>query len=195
MYVSKFIFLINIFKNLKKLANEIDIDFNELEHLDIKIILNAINNLEQDKLKKIILDNIRSNKRSFKFSRFVLTPDFVKDQNDFDFFHEIDTKENYITNKIIHGDLLFLRKKIDYRLLNNKIIIIENADPGFDFLFSHNIKGLITKYGGANSHMAIRCMELGLPAIIGLGTKKYLELINVKKIFIDCRNKNYSIIQ
>ena len=53
----------------------------------------------------------------------------------------------------------------------DKIVLIENADPGFDFLFSYKIKGLITKYGGANSHMAIRCMELGLPAIIGSGDK------------------------
>ena len=29
------------------------------------------------------------------------------------------------------------------------------------------IKGLITKYGGVNSHMAIRCAELSVPAAIG----------------------------
>ena len=34
------------------------------------------------------------------------------------------------------------------RLHNNKIILIENADPGFDWLFNFNIKGLITKFGG-----------------------------------------------
>ena len=44
--------------------------------------------------------------------------------------------------------------------LSKKIILIENADPGFDWLFNFNIKGLITKFGGANSHMAIRCNEL-----------------------------------
>ena len=33
--------------------------------------------------------------------------------------------------------------------------------------FSHNIRGLVTKYGGANSHMAIRCLELSIP--IGVG--------------------------
>ena len=30
----------------------------------------------------------------------------------------------------------------------------------------YKIEGLITKYGNSNSHMAIRCIELGLPAII-----------------------------
>ena len=48
---------------------------------------------------------------------------------------------------------------------------IENADPGFDFIFSHNIKGLITAFGGPNSHMSIRCNEFGIPAAIGIGEK------------------------
>ena len=42
--------------------------------------------------------------------------------------------------------------------------------------------------------MAIRCMELGLPAIIGVGDKIYDQLSMSKKIFIDCNNKKYSVI-
>ena len=78
--------------------------------------------------------------------------------------------------------------------ISNKIVLIENADPGYDFLFSYKINGLITKYGGANSHMAIRCMEIGLPAIIGVGEKIYKNFLQSKKIYIDCSNRNYSII-
>ena len=36
--------------------------------------------------------------------------------------------------------------------LFGKIICIDNADPGYDWIFTKGIKGLITKYGGANSH-------------------------------------------
>ena len=54
----------------------------------------------------------------------------------------------------------------------------------------YKIEGLITKYGNSNSHMAIRCIELGLPAIIGIGDKLSMS----KKIFIDCNGKKYSII-
>ena len=56
------------------------------------------------------------------------------------------------------------------------------------------IEGLITKYGNSNSHMAIRCMELDLPAIIGVGYKIDDKLFMSKKIFIDCNGKKYSII-
>jgi len=68
-------------------------------------------------------------------------------------------------------------------------VLIENADPGFDFLFSHNIKGFISKYGGANSHMSIRCLELGIPAIIGVGQKNYDEIKKSEFIQFDCKQK------
>ena len=57
--------------------------------------------------------------------------------------------------------------------MNNKIILIENADPGYDWIFSYKIRGLITKYGGVNSHMSIRCEEKQLPAIIGVGEELF----------------------
>ena len=79
-------------------------------------------------------------------------------------------------------------KKTD--LINNKIVVIENADPGFDYIFSYKIKGLITKFGGANSHMSIRCMELNIPAIIGLGRFDYeKKIVNSKNVFFNSKEK------
>ena len=101
---------------------------------------------------------------------------------------------NYITKKTKISEIVEFKKLNNLRKINKKIVLIENADPGFDFLFSYKIDGLITKYGGSNSHMAIRCMELGLPALIGVGDKIYNDLSKSKKIFIDCNNKKYSII-
>ena len=64
--------------------------------------------------------------------------------------------------------------------------MIENADPGFDWIFTYKIKGLITKFGGINSHMAIRCRELKIPAAIGCGEKLFSDLLKEKKIILDC---------
>ena len=80
-------------------------------------------------------------------------------------------------------------KKIFLKKFINKIVMIERADPGYDYLFTYSILGLITKYGGANSHMAIRSAEKNLPAAIGVGTKIYNQLINFKIIKMDCKNK------
>ena len=76
-----------------------------------------------------------------------------------------------------------LDKKLEIKHLSNKIIFIENADPNYDWIFAYKIKGLVTKFGGINSHMAIRCSELSIPAVIGCGEQIYLSLTE-KKITI-----------
>ena len=68
--------------------------------------------------------------------------------------------------------------------------MIENADSGFDWIFSQKISGLITKYGGVNSNMAIRCAELGIPAAIGCGEQRFEKLKNLKIICLDCATSN-----
>ena len=161
----------------------------------IALILKSFHFVEQEKLKKTILRNILSNQISYKFSQSIIAPNIVIDSKDFLYHYNLNCIANYITNKTTTGEVIKLKQNLkNFRNLSGKIILIENADPGFDFLFSYKIKGLITKYGGSNSHMAIRCMELGLPAIIGVGDMIYEDFVNSKKVYIDCNNKKYSII-
>jgi len=93
---------------------------------------------------------------------------------------------NFITQKKITAEILILRSEKSKPSLKNKIIIIEGADPGYDWIFSQEIAGLITKYGGVNSHMAIRCAEFGIPAAIGCGEQRYEMLIESNKVHLDC---------
>ena len=93
---------------------------------------------------------------------------------------------NFITKNKIIGETYFLINKFKRLKLKNKIVMIENADPGFDWIFTYKIKGLITKFGGINSHMAIRCRELKIPAAIGCGEKLFSDLLKEKKIILDC---------
>ena len=73
--------------------------------------------------------------------------------------------------------------------------MIDNADPGFDWIFIKNPSGLITKYGGMASHMAIRCAELGLPAAIGCGETLFEKLKESKKISMDCKKEDILILE
>jgi phosphoenolpyruvate-protein kinase (PTS system EI component) len=70
--------------------------------------------------------------------------------------------------------------------IKNKIVLIESADPGFDWIFTCGIKGLVTAYGGANSHMAIRANELHIPAAIGVGEAFFKEIMKKKILTLDC---------
>ena len=192
---SKYIFtkaIDEIFSCLKDLGKEVKINSNDLEHISIKTILEAYNNLSVEKLGLFLKKEINKNKRYYKVSSSIKLPDVITSSKDVFFHYETQSTGNFVTNLKVNGKIKILNKKNMQNVkikLDNQIIFIENADPGFDFIFYHNIKGLVTKYGGSNSHMAIRCMELGIPAVIGLGEKKYDFFAKQTNIQIDCQNK------
>ena len=76
-----------------------------------------------------------------------------------------------------------------------KIVLIPSADPGYDWIFSHGIGGFITMYGGANSHMAIRAGELGIPAAVGVGEKQFQQYKNALCLEIDAQGKTIKILR
>ena len=73
--------------------------------------------------------------------------------------------------------------------------MIPSADPGYDWIFSRNIAGFITSYGGANSHMAIRAGELNIPAVIGTGETLFAQLSKAKIVHLDCANQKVTVLQ
>ena len=116
-------------------------------------------------------------------------PYLITNFNDFFIASNLLTKPNFVTSKIITRKVIEIKNKKSDLNLFNKIILIENADPGFDWIFSKRIGGLITKYGGVNSHMSIRCEELNIPAVIGLGNDNFEKIKNDSLITINCKNK------
>ena len=77
--------------------------------------------------------------------------------------------------------------------LANKIVLIEGADPGYDWIFTHNIIGLITKYGGSASHMTIRANEFNLPAAIGCGENLFSKIVKSDQIELNCAEKYINV--
>ena len=101
-------------------------------------------------------------------------------------FFLLNEEPNYITQKNVTAATV---SDVMNQDLAGKIVFVQSADPGYDFLFSHNIGGLITQFGGANSHMAIRCAEMGIPAIIGAGERNYNEWSSYDVLLLDCLKK------
>lgn len=73
--------------------------------------------------------------------------------------------------------------------LEGRIVCIENADPGFDWIFTKGIKALVTRFGGANSHMSVRCAELGIPAAIGCGDQIFERIANAPSAELNCSER------
>ena len=150
-------------------------------------------NLTTDKNIESLKRHINENKNEYNSNKSIFLPDVIRNcENLFIQFKNFD-KINFISSKSITSKIeKFNKQKIKKNY--NCIVCIENADPGYDFLFNKNIKGLITKYGGLNSHMAIRCSELNLPSLIGVGEKNFNKIITHKIININCKEKKLNYI-
>ena len=182
-----------IFYNLISLSKTMGINRDDLNHISIRTILDSYNNLSIERLENILKNEIKKSKKMFSITKAIKLPEVIKDEDDVFLFEQITKSGNFITEKSITKTKYFLKnlnEKNIFKNCNGKIIFIENADPGYDFLFNFNILGLVTKYGGANSHMAIRCSELNIPAVIGVGEKKFDELQKYQIIEINCLTKN-----
>lgn len=141
-----------------------------------------------------IKQKIEQGKSWHESSLTIETPHFITKPDDLDVIYHRQSSPNFVTDKEIIGEVVFLGATPTAESLDGKIVLIEGADPGYDWIFLHEIKGLLTKYGGAGSHMTIRCAEFGLPAAIGCGSYWFEQLIQCNRVSLNCRNKQLTIL-
>ena len=121
-------------------------------------------------------------------SRLVRLPHLIDTVEDVDVIRVPLGEPTYITRKAVTASVVILEVG-EVVPIDGRIVLTERADPGFDWIFSHDIKGLVTKFGGANSHMAIRCAEFGLPAAIGCGDRLFASLAHAQAIELNCASQ------
>lgn len=171
-------------------GKELNISKEDLSHLDINNILSLQSTIYKDPPSKKFRNEIQRHKEEYKVTQAIKLPPLIINSNDILYFSSLQSQPNFITQKIITAKIA-LESDVE---LENKIVLIDSADPGYDYLFTKNIAGLITCYGGANSHMAIRCSELSLPAVIGVGEDRFKTYKNANKLTIDSLNNQVFIL-
>ncbi len=187
---SKFIFsksLDMIFKNIKKLFKRLKLNLDDASYVNINSILSFYDNLDNSNLRKILSNEIKNNKKQYILNNSIKVPSVITKTRDL-FINNENSKINFVTNGTVSSKLLILNNNQKSKL-RGKIVLIENADPGYDYIFDQKIKGLITKFGGINSHMSIRCSELSIPAAIGIGESIFDKIKDKNYITIDCTTK------
>lgn len=127
---------------------------------------------------------IKLKKKKFALTKMIELPQLILSEQDFYGFERNASEPNYVTSKSIEANCVSTVDEPSQ--IKGKIVFIEQADPGYDWMFAYGLAGLITKYGGANSHMAIRSAELNLPAAIGVGDKLYDEFKTASIIRLNC---------
>ncbi len=193
---AKFYFSKNIdlvFKMLNKIGSRNNIKKKDLCYLDIKTILDFYYNLELQDIEKKLKNQIKENKESYQKNNLIKLPKNLIYKSDVFFFTEKFPKSNFVGSGDTTGNIIHIDKITDNKF-ENKIVCIASADPGYDYIFSRKIKGLITMFGGINSHMAIRCSELGIPAAIGVGERMFNEITNSRISRLNAISEKIDII-
>ena len=122
-----------------------------------------------------LAERIAGQRDAYEVTRALRLPHLICQASDIDVVRLPLGQPTFITGQSVTAPARRLDAE-GRRPIDGCIVLIESADPGFDWIFSHAIAGLVTKYGGANSHMAVRCAEFGLPAAIGCGERLYATL-------------------
>ncbi len=168
-----------------ELGEHYGISKEDMAHLDIHDILSLYASLYSKSPKQKLLDSISRHKEEYKLTLAIKLPPLITTKEQIFAFQTQQVMPNFITQKSITA----LKALHTDSNLEGKIVLIYAADPGFDYLFTKNIAGFITCYGGANSHMAIRASEQNMPAVIGVGEEQYQKYCKAERIMIDCQSE------
>ncbi len=121
-------------------------------------------------------------------NRTVLVPDVITGPDDLAVVRYNGSQPNFCGGTRVVRRPILIDNAPRSEDISGQVVLIESADPGFDWILTRDIAGLITRYGGAASHMAIRCAEFGLPAAIGVGAR-FEALAQAARVDLDPANR------
>jgi glutamine kinase len=187
---AKFVFTKNISDALEGIASwgeSIGLSREELSLLKVDDILDCMITVDGENIEDHLRSLSDAGAERYSTTQALRLPQLLYDEEGAHVVPLQVSQPNFITLKNIVGECVLLDgHDVDTSIIVNKIVLIENADPGFDWIFAHGLIGLVTMFGGVNSHMAIRCAEFGLPAAIGCGEQIFEHLRQAKAIEIKC---------
>ena len=174
---------------ISEIGKNLDIDKEDLSFCDINVFQEMY--ISSNDPKEMLLRSIEFGKALHDHTCKLSLPPLIASPDDLWGFQWPEASPNFITQKEVIAEVSEIKDK---NALNGKIVCIPNADPGFDWLFSRSISGLVTTWGGANSHMAIRAGELSLPAAIGVGETSFKKVSSAGRVHLDCKGKRIEVL-
>ncbi len=188
----KFVFTRNLSESLEavaELGRMHGVSRAELAHIRLQELM-ALRAAHADDVGEHLKHLAARGRQAAYVSQAVALPSQVESADDYLGFLQDRSEPNYVTAKRVRAFVRRISREVGPSLsLEGVIVLIPSADPGFDWIFARGIAGLITMYGGANSHMAIRAAEFGLPAAIGVGEACYEAIAGAEMLELDCAGR------
>ena len=178
---------------IRKLGENLGIATDDLSYMTVPEIRAAKCYETEDEIRDFFMTIIARRKELFDKKSMLMLPEMITDVADLEMIEQRQSKPNFITVSKVQADVIVLKDSVNEDI-QGRIVALEKADPGYDWIFAKGIAGLVTKYGGPASHMAIRCAEFGLPSAIGCGEQTFNYVCASERIEIDCNNKKINRI-
>ncbi|WP_412557515.1 PEP/pyruvate-binding domain-containing protein [Thalassospira sp. MIT1370] len=191
----KFVFswsINEILRCIQELGERHGFTREECAYLNFQTLLGNYSNSVP--LKQVMGDSIKVGKEQHDIALSVNLPSLIKSVSDIWTFEVTNSTPNFVTQLEVSGEVVLTNTEVNHNDLKDKIVLITNADPGFDWLLSAGVKGFVTCYGGANSHMAVRAMELAIPASIGVGERLFAKLSSARFVELSCSGKKITVL-
>ncbi|MBP9853702.1 MAG: pyruvate, phosphate dikinase [Candidatus Omnitrophica bacterium] len=190
---AKFVFTRNVSDILESLVTwgvKNDLSRRDLSLMKIEDLLKFWQEKDNDGLMESFRENKDDVIKNQILTRQIALSYLIRGERDIYIVPMHRSAPNFIGQKRIDSEVVCIAGHSSADVdIKDKVVCIENADPGYDWIFTKGIKALITKYGGTNSHMAIRCAEFGLPAAIGCGEEAYQRIVEAGRVELNCADK------
>ena len=185
---AKFVFtrsLSDALSLIRQIGEEYGLSVEDCAFLDYDAISSLYS--ESGSVRERLLDSIARGRQRHALTRNLVLPPIIAAPNEVFAFHLPPSQPNFITRKSVTAAIASVGDPPES--FAGRILFVPSADPGFDWIFTRGISGFVTQFGGANSHMAIRAGELGIPAVIGAGETLYTRWQSAQKLCLDCTNQ------
>jgi glutamine kinase len=190
---SKFVFtrsLSDALSLIKQLGEEHGLSPEDCAYLNYDAIRTLYS--ESASVRETLLESVARGRERHALTRNLVLPPMIASPSEVFAFHLPPSQPNFITRKSITAPVASVSDPPES--FAGRILFVPSADPGFDWIFTRDISGFVTQYGGANSHMAIRAGELGIPAVIGAGETLFRRWQIARKLCLDCTNQKVLVI-
>jgi glutamine kinase len=175
---------------IRQLGEEHGLSAEDCAFLDYDVIRTLYG--ESGPVSEILRESVARGRERHGLSRKLVLPPIITSPKDVFAFHLPPSQPNFITRKTVTAPVVSIGAAP--RSFAGRILFVPSADPGFDWIFTREIAGFVTQFGGANSHMAIRATELGIPAVIGAGEILFRRWQTARKLCLDCANERVLVI-
>jgi glutamine kinase len=180
--------LSDVLSDIRRLGEQHGFTIADMSFTDVAVLGKLTGAAARD--RAVLADAIARGRESYQLTQRIALPPLLGGPQDVWSFTLSSVQPTFVTQSRVRARVA----NVDAGdCPDGAIALVSSADPGYDWLFARGIAGLVTAFGGVNSHMAIRAIELGIPAVIGVGEQLFRQWSQAAVLDLDAANRHVTV--